>query len=353
MGIAKFGDMKRAWTWRLLVLGVVEGMWAFACDDSTPEPQFVQAHGDAAADGPEPGQPDGIDATDPDEDSEASRDEAELVTCTADPAVENSWCPQDAAACGDHAHSTCALPWGCDAFETARASAIENCEAGSVPFVARGCGYRIIQERKYLGIGWTAFYSEDTGALVGTWSRNGIGEEYCSGDIPVECIAAEPSNLDDVQPLCEQTIDGGACLLLDDDPNVAVCSSSATVTWDNYGSCSTGCPLWWGCEPFEASQLVISECDDAGFNPKVGSSAKGCGYLILRGIHRDPSYGFYDETTGELVAAWAADDSTGLRCSGPVPMDCLWEGPLDSPITDIVDLCADHEVVAEDASTHD
>jgi hypothetical protein len=100
----------------------------------------------------------------------------------------------------------CPLTWGCDDFDTARKAAAlcNNGRYRGGEHTGKGWGFLIIG-------GWfglsnlQAYYDADTGALVGYWEQDDVGEEICSGTIP-DGASAEYT-LTEVEQLC--TPDGG------------------------------------------------------------------------------------------------------------------------------------------------
>lgn len=78
----------------------------------------------------------------------------------------------------------CQLPWGCGAFQTARIN-LAKCTGGALVHdqqSARGWGMLILED--HLGtVVRRGYYDETTGALVGTWVRQGL-EETCAGTVP-------------------------------------------------------------------------------------------------------------------------------------------------------------------------
>jgi hypothetical protein len=292
-----------------------------------------------------PGQGDASDAGPGEEGLTEGGAPDQLTICSAVAGNEVVWCPMDSSVCDGEVQNGCPLLWGCDSFETARVNALESCYPNEAPFVVDGCGYRILGDRRSRG-----FYDE-TGTLLGTWRVDFYGNPLCSGDIPEACTG--DLDLSAAESLCQQSVDAGTCLPPNSDPDVNVCSTHPTLSFTNQSGgdfvCVEECPLWWGCGPYQEAHDTLSVCADAGLLNVGGYAAKGCGYLILMGIRRDPSYGFYDEDTGELVAAWAADDFMGRSCSGAVPMGCLFGG--DAPgVTDQVNLCAAGDAEPPDAS---
>jgi hypothetical protein len=78
----------------------------------------------------------------------------------------------------------CMLPWGCSSFQNARTN-LAQCDGG--PFVsqeqsARGWGFLILEDHQGQVVR-RGYYNETTGALVGTWTRQGL-EESCAGSVP-------------------------------------------------------------------------------------------------------------------------------------------------------------------------
>jgi hypothetical protein len=78
----------------------------------------------------------------------------------------------------------CQLPWGCGAFQTARIN-LAKCTGGALVHdqqAAHGWGYDILEDQ--LGtVVRRGYYDQTTGALVGSWVRQGL-EETCAGTVP-------------------------------------------------------------------------------------------------------------------------------------------------------------------------
>lgn len=100
------------------------------------------------------------------------------------------WGPGDIAGvpnCGPIPQPTgCQLPWGCMSFDDARAR-LAQCTGTSLvhdEHSASGWGLLILEDQ-FGQIVRRGYYDETTGALVGTWVREGL-EEYCAGTIPTQ-----------------------------------------------------------------------------------------------------------------------------------------------------------------------
>jgi hypothetical protein len=113
----------------------------------------------------------------------------------------------------------CALNWGCDAFDAARANAA-SCDDGfwqNAQLTATGGGFRIIQGRNGLST-VRGYYDTTTGELIGYWEMDDVGMEVCSGTIPLFPFL-DPEDftginqLTNVEPLCLP--DGGPLSALD------------------------------------------------------------------------------------------------------------------------------------------
>jgi hypothetical protein len=106
-------------------------------------------------------------------------------------------------------------------------------------------------------------------------------------------------------------------------------------------SCREGCLLPWGCDDYDTARAALATCSDIQFDTYVtpALAARGCGYLTLVTIPRDPFQGFYDPDTKQLVAAFTEDDVGHVNCSGSLPMDCVLSYFSEPMLTDEEQLC--------------
>jgi hypothetical protein len=106
----------------------------------------------------------------------------------------------------------CPLTWGCEDFTTAKADAAlcDNGRYRGGEYVGSGWGYQIIG-------GWfglsniLSFYDDNTGALVGYWEQDDVGQVICSGTIPQG--ASAEFGVTRTEELC--TPDGGPLGIID------------------------------------------------------------------------------------------------------------------------------------------
>ncbi len=117
-----------------------------------------------------------------------------LRHCSEDASVEVDWtCAAPALTCdGDLTGQSCGA--FCNDYDTARVELASSCAttAGNSIVQRQTRGYDVLQINGAAGALSRAFYDEESGALIGIWSRSDTGEEQCSGSVPADFLQGFP-----------------------------------------------------------------------------------------------------------------------------------------------------------------
>jgi hypothetical protein len=117
-----------------------------------------------------------------------------LRHCSQNPSIEVGWtCAATATTCdGELTGQSCGA--FCNDYDTARVELASSCATtGGNSIVQRQTGgYDVLQINGAAGALSRAFYDEESGALIGIWSRSDTGEEQCSGAVPADLLQGFP-----------------------------------------------------------------------------------------------------------------------------------------------------------------